>query len=111
MCASSRPSRCLAGAPTRRAAASRRTQRLRGFDVPGDDPLHQRVQLQLRGPLAGCLADEPNRLVDREPTKRRLTWPDGAIATTYSADEPERLRVPQHDWAWCDELASWRSAR
>jgi phage terminase large subunit-like protein len=43
-----------------------------------------------------------------EPTKRRLTWPNGAIATIYSADEPERLRGPQHDWAWCDELASWR---
>jgi phage terminase large subunit-like protein len=43
-----------------------------------------------------------------EPSKRRLTWPNGAIATTYSADEPERLRGPQHDMAWCDEVASWR---
>lgn len=43
-----------------------------------------------------------------EPSKRRLTWPNGATATTYSADEPERLRGPQHDFAWCDELASWR---
>src|SRR5205085_70293 len=34
--------------------------------------------------------------------------PNGAIATTYSADEPERLRGPQHDAAWCDEIASWR---
>lgn len=43
-----------------------------------------------------------------EPSKRRLTWPSGAIATTYSADEPDRLRGPQHDLAWADELASWR---
>jgi phage terminase large subunit-like protein len=43
-----------------------------------------------------------------EPSKRRLTWPNGAMATTYSADEPERLRGPQHDAAWCDELGSWR---
>ncbi|MGH7113408.1 MAG: DNA-packaging protein [Stellaceae bacterium] len=43
-----------------------------------------------------------------EPSKRRLTWPNGAIATLYSADEPARLRGPQHDAAWCDELASWR---
>jgi len=43
-----------------------------------------------------------------EPSKRRLTWPNGALATTYSADEPERLRGPQHDAAWCDELGSWR---
>src|SRR5262249_60903571 len=43
-----------------------------------------------------------------EPSKRRLTWKSGAIATTYSADEPERLRGPQHDAAWCDEIWSWR---
>lgn len=43
-----------------------------------------------------------------EPSKRRISWPNGAIATLYSADEPERLRGPQHDAAWCDELAAWR---
>jgi phage terminase large subunit-like protein len=43
-----------------------------------------------------------------EPSKRRLTWPNGAIGTLYSADEPERLRGPQHDLAIADELASWR---
>lgn len=43
-----------------------------------------------------------------EPSKRRLTWPNGAIATTYSADEPDRLRGPQHDAAWVDEVGTWR---
>jgi phage terminase large subunit-like protein len=43
-----------------------------------------------------------------EPSKRRLTWPNGAIATTYSADEPDRLRGPQHDRLWADEVAAWR---
>lgn len=43
-----------------------------------------------------------------EPSKRRLTWPNGAIATTYSADNPNELRGPQHDRALADELASWR---
>lgn len=43
-----------------------------------------------------------------EPSKRRLTWPNGAVATTFSADKPDRLRGPQHDLAWCDELAAWR---
>ena len=42
-----------------------------------------------------------------EPSKRRLTWPNGTIATTFSAEEPERLRGPQHDAAVCDELGSW----
>lgn len=45
---------------------------------------------------------------DYEPSLHRLIWPNGAIATTYSADEPDRLRGPQHDLAWCDELAAWR---
>jgi len=43
-----------------------------------------------------------------EPSRRRLTWPNGCIGTLYSADEPERLRGPQHDAAICDELGSWR---
>lgn len=42
-----------------------------------------------------------------EPSKRRVTWPNGAIATLYSAEEPERLRGPQHDAAWVDEIAAW----
>lgn len=43
-----------------------------------------------------------------EPSKRRLTWPNGAIATTFAAENPDQLRGPQCDLAWCDELASWR---
>jgi phage terminase large subunit-like protein len=46
-----------------------------------------------------------------EPSKRRLTWPNGAVATLYNATEPDQLRGPQHDAAWCDELAKWRYAR
>jgi phage terminase large subunit-like protein len=58
---------------------------------------------------SGLLAVAPR--YDRplyEPSKRRLTWRNGAVATAYSAEEPERLRGPQHDAAWCDELAAWR---
>lgn len=46
-----------------------------------------------------------------QPSKRRLTWPNGAIATLYNATEPDQLRGPQHDAAWCDELAKWAYAR
>ena len=43
-----------------------------------------------------------------EPSRRRLTWPKtGAIATTYSAEEPDQLRGPQHDAALADEVAAW----
>lgn len=43
-----------------------------------------------------------------EPSKRRITWPNGSLATLYTADEPNRLRGPQHHWAIADELAAWR---
>ena len=45
-----------------------------------------------------------------EPSKRLLTWPNGSIAQVFSADEPESLRGPQFDAAWCDELAKWKHA-
>jgi phage terminase large subunit-like protein len=44
------------------------------------------------------------------PTRRRLQWPNGAIAQAFSAEDPESLRGPQFDAAWCDELAKWRHA-
>ena len=43
-----------------------------------------------------------------EPSKRRVRWPNGSIATTYSADKPDQLRGPQHHIAWADELAAWK---
>jgi phage terminase large subunit-like protein len=33
---------------------------------------------------------------------------NGTRFKTFSADEPERLRGPQHHRAWADELAAWR---
>ncbi len=43
-----------------------------------------------------------------EPSKRRLSWNNGAYALIFSADEPDRLRGPQCYAAWCDELAAWK---
>jgi phage terminase large subunit-like protein len=40
-------------------------------------------------------------------SRRRLEWPNGAIASVFSADDPESLRGPQFDAAWCDEIAIW----
>jgi len=45
-----------------------------------------------------------------EPSKRRLTFPNGTIAITYSAEVPSQLRGPQHHYAWADEASSWRDA-
>ena len=59
---------------------------------------------------SGILAvHPPGSRPEYEPSKRRLTWPNGATATCFSAEEPDRLRGPQSDWVWGDEPASWRS--
>lgn len=58
---------------------------------------------------SGILAVAPKTFRPHyEPSKRRLTYPNGAIQTTYSADQPERLRGPQHHYAWGDEWCAWR---
>jgi phage terminase large subunit-like protein len=43
-----------------------------------------------------------------EPSKGQLTWASGAIAQMFSAEDPDGLRGPQFDAAWCDEVAKWR---
>ena len=50
----------------------------------------------------------PDEKPNYEPSKRRLTFPNGAIAMTYSGDKPDQLRGPQHDAAWVDELAKFQ---
>lgn len=58
---------------------------------------------------SGIIAKSPPEWRPRyEPSKRRLAWPNGAIATLYAADKPDQLRGPQHDLFWSDEFASWR---
>lgn len=61
---------------------------------------------------SGILASSPPDFMPvYEPSKRRLTWPNGSVATIFSADQPDRLRGPQFHWAVADELAAWRFAQ
>lgn len=53
---------------------------------------------------------EPMGRPHYEPSKTRVTWANGAVAHLYSAEEPERLRGPQHEKIWADELAAWENA-
>ena len=53
----------------------------------------------------------PDRRPEWQATRRRLLWPNGAVAQVFSAHEPEGLRGPQFDGAWVDELAKWKKAR
>jgi phage terminase large subunit-like protein len=83
-----------AGEPLRIALVARTAGDVRDVMVEGE---------------SGILAVSPpwNR-PHYEPSKRRLTWRGGIVATTYTADKPDQLRGPQHHRAWADELAAWR---
>lgn len=59
------------------------------------------------GILSVSWKNDPAGRPTYEPSKRRITWENGAVATLFSAEEPDRLRGPQHDALWCDELAAW----
>ncbi|WP_181708762.1 DNA-packaging protein [Chthonobacter rhizosphaerae] len=45
-----------------------------------------------------------------QPSRRRLEWPNGAVAEAFSAEDPDSLRGPQFAAAWGDEIAKWRHA-
>lgn len=88
---------------------------------PGDAGRSRRIALvgetleQVRSVMvfgdSGILAcSPPDRRPVWEETRRRLVWPNGAEAMAFSAHDPERLRGPQFDAAWCDELGKWRNA-
>ena len=57
------------------------------------------------GILACCRRDERPRFLAAD---LRLEWPNGAVSSLFSAEEPDRLRGKQHMKLWCDELAAWR---
>ena len=60
---------------------------------------------------SGILAcSPPDRRPEWEAGRKRLVWPNGAVAQVYSAHDPESLRGPQFDCAWVDELAKWKKA-
>ena len=67
---------------------------------------------RLPGEGSGLLQVHPKDFMPLyEPSKRRLTWPNGCVASIYNGSEPDQLRGPQHDAAWCDELAKWQYAQ
>jgi phage terminase large subunit-like protein len=56
------------------------------------------------GILKNALPDEYPRFIRSE---RKLIFPCGAEAAIFSAKDPDSLRGPQFDFAWCDEFAKW----
>lgn len=58
---------------------------------------------------SGILAiSSPDFMPEYSPANRQLTWPNGSMAFTYNATQPDQLRGPQHHFAWCDEIAKWQ---
>lgn len=68
---------------------------------------HDVREVMIEGP-AGLLQISPrSERPQWTATRRRLEWPNGAVGFAFSAEDPEQLRGPQFDAAWCDELAKW----
>ena len=64
-------------------------------------------EVMIEGP-SGLLATSSE--IDRpvwQPSRQRIEWANGAVAHAYSAEDPESLRGPQFDLAWCDEAGAW----
>lgn len=58
--------------------------------------------------ISGILATAPpGKRPLWEPSKKRLTWPNGCIAQGFSAEEPDRLRGPEAGFVWADEPAHY----
>jgi phage terminase large subunit-like protein len=67
--------------------------------------------VMLEGP-AGILSISPSHLRPvYQPSLRKVVWPNGAQALLFSSDEPDRLRGPQADTVWIDELCAMRQAQ
>jgi phage terminase large subunit-like protein len=64
--------------------------------------------IMVEGPSGVVTVSHPDFPASYHPTKRKVTWPNGAQALCFSADEPERLRGEQCEAAWVDEICSWR---
>lgn len=57
---------------------------------------------------SGLLATAPpDKRPLYEPSKKKLTWPNGAVGLGFSAEEPDRLRGKQSGYVWADEPAHY----
>jgi phage terminase large subunit-like protein len=67
--------------------------------------------VMIEGPSGVLSVGPPSMRPVWEPSRGRLTWASGAQGFVYSGENPEKLRGPQHGFAWCDELAKWGFAQ
>jgi hypothetical protein len=67
--------------------------------------------VMVEGPSGLLNVASPSMRPRFEPSKRRVTWPNGARAICLSGEEPERARGLNVDTLWADELACWQRAQ
>jgi phage terminase large subunit-like protein len=72
------------------------------------ETLDQAREVMVFGQSGIFACSPPDRRPEWQATRKRLVWPNGAVAQLFSASDPESLRGPQFDAAWCDELAKWK---
>ncbi len=75
------------------------------------ETIDQVREVMVMGESGIIACSPPDRTPVWEAGRKRLVWPNGAIAQAFSAHDPEGLRGPQFDAAWVDELAKWRNAQ
>lgn len=75
------------------------------------ETIEQTREVMIFGDSGILACSPPDRRPEWEASRKRLVWPNGAVATVHSAFDPESLRGPQFDAAWVDELAKWKKAR
>ena len=72
------------------------------------DTIAQVRSVMIEG-VSGLLSVHPAQERPRlEASRNQLVWSNGTIAQMFAADDPDSLRGPQFDAAWCDELCKWR---
>ncbi len=67
-------------------------------------------RVMVQGPSGVVATAKLDLAVTWRPTSGEVRFPNGAVATVYSAAAPEALRGPEHHFAWADELGKWRDA-
>ncbi len=67
-------------------------------------------RIQIEGPSGLLSVCPPWNRPSYEPSTRRVVWESGAVCHLFSAEEPDRLRGPNLDAAWADEITSWADA-
>lgn len=67
--------------------------------------------VMIEGPAGLLRNTAPHERPVYEPSKRRVTWPNGSWGTLYSAEEPDQLRGFSGDTAWLDEFGKYANPR